>query len=103
MPLEILTGSDVPALLKRAQQQLGEDAVVMSVRRVREGGRQLFEMIAADPRNTRQCRYRHVLTHFLRSVGTIQQVVPDFHAADEGCCVTACKRLHAGIDIQSTQ
>lgn len=56
MPLEILTGSDVPALLKRAQQQLGEDAVVMSVRRVREGGRQLFEMIAADPVTARRQR-----------------------------------------------
>jgi flagellar biosynthesis protein FlhF len=49
MPLEILTGADVPALLKRAQQRLGEDAVVVSVRRVAEGGRTSFEMIAADP------------------------------------------------------
>ena len=49
MPLEILTGPEVPALLARAQQRIGEDAVVVSVRRVTEGGRRLFEMVAADP------------------------------------------------------
>jgi flagellar biosynthesis GTPase FlhF len=49
MPLEIMTGADVPALLKRAQQKLGEEAVVMSVRRLSEGGRSSFEMVVADP------------------------------------------------------
>ena len=49
MPLEILTGPEVPALLARAQQTIGEDAVVLSVRRVKEGGRFVFEMLAADP------------------------------------------------------
>ncbi len=48
MPLEILTGPDVPALLARAQQKIGADAVVVSVRRLREGGRNVFEMVAAD-------------------------------------------------------
>lgn len=49
MPLEILTGSDVPALLKRAQRVVGEDAVVVSVRRIADGGPRSFEMIVADP------------------------------------------------------
>ncbi len=49
MPLEILTGPEVPALLKRAQQSIGEDAVVVSVRRVTDRGRRVFEMVAADP------------------------------------------------------
>jgi len=49
MPLEILTGPDVPALLARAQRSIGEDAVVLSVRRQVEGGRRVFEMVAADP------------------------------------------------------
>ncbi|HTR97195.1 MAG TPA: hypothetical protein VMH61_04785 [Candidatus Acidoferrales bacterium] len=49
MPLEILTGPDVPALLLQAQRRIGEDAVVLSVRRQIEGGRRTFEMVAADP------------------------------------------------------
>ena len=49
MPLEILTGPEVPVLLTRAQKTIGEDAVVLSVRRVKEGEHLVFEMIAADP------------------------------------------------------
>ena len=49
MPLEILTGVEVPALLERAQGAIGPDAVVVSVRRVEQGGRRVFEMVAADP------------------------------------------------------
>jgi flagellar biosynthesis protein FlhF len=49
MPLEILTGSDVPSLLQRARRALGTDAVVVSVRRVVLDGRLGFEMTAADP------------------------------------------------------
>lgn len=49
MPLEILTGSDMPSLLQRAQGALGPDAVVVSVRRVVHAGRLGFEMVAADP------------------------------------------------------
>jgi len=56
MPLEVLTGHDVPSLLARAQRSLGEDAVVLSVQRVREGGQQLFEMTAADARTAEQQR-----------------------------------------------
>jgi flagellar biosynthesis protein FlhF len=63
MPLEILTGPEVPALLTRAQKTIGEDAVVLSVRRVKENGRTVFEMIAADPvtaeRQSRQQRQSH--------------------------------------------
>lgn len=49
MPLEILTGNDVPTLLARAQELLGEDAAVLSVRRIADGRRFSFEMVAADP------------------------------------------------------
>jgi flagellar biosynthesis protein FlhF len=49
MPLEILTGPEVPALLARARRRIGADAVVLSVRRVTENGRRVFEMVAADP------------------------------------------------------
>ena len=49
MPLEILTGNDVPTLLARAQELLGEDAAVLSVRRIVDGRRFGFEMVAADP------------------------------------------------------
>lgn len=49
MAIEILTGSDVPSLLARAQQLIGEDAVVVSVRRIVNGRRSTFEMVAADP------------------------------------------------------
>ncbi len=56
MPLEVLTGHDVPSLLARAQRSLGDDAVVMSVQRVREGGQLLFELTAADARTAAQQR-----------------------------------------------
>jgi flagellar biosynthesis GTPase FlhF len=49
MAIEILTGKDVPSLLARAQQLIGEDAVVVSVRRLTDGRRTTFEMVAADP------------------------------------------------------
>ena len=49
MPLEILTGNDVPTLLARAQELLGEDGAVLSVRRIVDGRRFGFEMVAADP------------------------------------------------------
>lgn len=48
MPLEILTGPEVPALLAKAQGVLGEEAVVVSVRRIRDRGRSLFEVVVAD-------------------------------------------------------
>jgi flagellar biosynthesis protein FlhF len=54
MPLEILTGPEVPALLAQAQRRIGADAVVLSVRRVTENGRRLFEMTAADPATARE-------------------------------------------------
>ncbi len=54
MPLEILTGKDVPTLLARAQRALGEDAVVLAVRRIREDGRPGFEMTVADARTAQQ-------------------------------------------------
>jgi flagellar biosynthesis protein FlhF len=59
MPLEILTGPEVPALLARAQKQIGADAVVLSVKRVRENGRSLFEMVAADPVTAARQRREH--------------------------------------------
>lgn len=58
MAIEILTGSDVPTLLARAQQTLGEDAVVMSVRRILDGRRMGFEMVAADPATAAEQRRR---------------------------------------------
>lgn len=58
MAIEILTGSDVPTLLARAQQTLGDDAVVMSVRRILDGRRMGFEMVAADPATAAEHRRR---------------------------------------------
>lgn len=58
MAIEILTGSDVPTLLARAQQALGEDAVVLSVRRILDGRRMGFEMVAADPATAAEQRRR---------------------------------------------
>lgn len=56
MPLEVLTGHDVPSLLARAQRSLGEDAVVLAVQRIREGSQTLFEMTVADARTAEQQR-----------------------------------------------
>lgn len=61
MPIEILTGSDVPSLLARAQLLLGEDAVVVSVRRILDGRRMGFEMVAADPATAAEHRRRATL------------------------------------------
>lgn len=61
MPIEILTGSDVPSLLARAQMLLGEDAVVVSVRRILDGRRMGFEMVAADPVTASEHRRRDAL------------------------------------------
>ncbi|MFN8588901.1 MAG: hypothetical protein U1E86_27950 [Burkholderiaceae bacterium] len=58
MPIEILTGSDVPSLLARAQLLIGEDAVVVSVRRILDGRRMGFEMVAADPVTASEQRRR---------------------------------------------
>jgi flagellar biosynthesis GTPase FlhF len=48
MPLEVLTGKDMPSLMARAQKALGEEAVVLSVRRIVEEGGPMFELVAAD-------------------------------------------------------
>lgn len=61
MPLEILNGNDVPTLMSRAQAALGDDAIVLSVRRVTEGNRFTFEMVAADPATAE--RHRFELEH----------------------------------------
>ncbi len=49
MPLETLSGPNIPHLLAEAHRRIGDDAVVISVRRT-DGDRWApFELIAADP------------------------------------------------------
>lgn len=49
MPLEAFNGLRIPSLLARAQRAIGEDAVVLSVRRIECDKTTMFELIAADP------------------------------------------------------
>jgi len=49
MPLEVLSGRRIPRLLEQAQRKIGEDAVVLSVRRIGSDRRPFFELVAADP------------------------------------------------------
>lgn len=49
MPLETITGPNIPALLAEAQARIGEDAVVLSVRRMDANLKVSFELVAADP------------------------------------------------------
>ncbi|MCC6650895.1 MAG: hypothetical protein IT348_07090, partial [Candidatus Eisenbacteria bacterium] len=90
MAIEILTGSDVPSLLARAQQLIGEDAVVVSVRRIVNGRRSTFEMVAADPvtaeaqraREPRPARGAEVLLEHERAAGRpADRPRPDLPAA----------------------
>lgn len=48
MPLETFTGVDLPSLFARAQERFGEDAVVMSVRRMGVGPWADFELVASN-------------------------------------------------------
>ncbi|MEK7317401.1 MAG: hypothetical protein AAB011_14560 [Candidatus Eisenbacteria bacterium] len=48
MPLETFTGVDLPSLFARAQTRFGEDAVVLSVRRLGSGPWADFELVASD-------------------------------------------------------
>ena len=48
MPLETFRGLDVPTLLAQAHTRLGEDAVVLSVRRLGTDLRADFELVAGD-------------------------------------------------------
>lgn len=68
MPLEILNGNDVSTLLARAQAMLGEDAVVLSVRRVVDGRRLGFELTVADPVTAE--RHRRELEEKRRRIAT---------------------------------
>jgi flagellar biosynthesis protein FlhF len=56
MPLETFTGSDIAALLEHAKRALGADAVLLSMRRVRNGRGAGFEVTAADPATAREHR-----------------------------------------------
>jgi flagellar biosynthesis protein FlhF len=53
MPLERFTGSDFSALMARARASLGDDAVIVTVRRA-DGG--AVELVAADPETARHAR-----------------------------------------------
>lgn len=49
MPIRTLVGPNVATLLKQAQLQIGADAVILHVRRVRTADGTLFEVAASDP------------------------------------------------------
>jgi flagellar biosynthesis protein FlhF len=49
MPLETFQGLRIASLLARAQRMIGEDAVVLSVKRVASRHAAGFELLAADP------------------------------------------------------
>jgi flagellar biosynthesis protein FlhF len=49
MPLETLTGASIADLLSEAQVRIGDDAVVLSVRKLGGDRTSPFELIAADP------------------------------------------------------
>jgi len=63
MPLETFTGVDLPSLFARAQEQLGEDAVVMSVRRLGVGPWADFELVASDATSVEATQHAPVVTH----------------------------------------
>jgi flagellar biosynthesis GTPase FlhF len=54
MPHETLTGSNIPELFARAQERLGPEAVLLSVRRIAAPEGTLFEVLAADPESARR-------------------------------------------------
>ena len=74
MPLEILTGPDVPALLARAQQKIGADAVVVSVKRVRDGADLSIASRYGD--NGQCCGATVTLVQTLGNISTYQAVFP---------------------------
>lgn len=83
MPLEVLTGHDVPSLLTRAQRTLGEDAVVLAVRRVRNDGVAGFEMTVADPRTAEhQRRLERASSRGAEAVLAADRPVPPRHPVD---------------------
>jgi len=49
MPLETFNGMRIPPLLAQAQRDIGEDAIVLSVRRITSDRYSGFELLAADP------------------------------------------------------
>jgi len=49
MPLETMTGHKISALLSRAQEEVGSDAFVLSIRRTPSGRGGRFELVVADP------------------------------------------------------
>lgn len=49
MPLETLTGKSIADLLSEAQVRIGDDAVVLSVRKLGGGHTSPYELVAADP------------------------------------------------------
>jgi flagellar biosynthesis GTPase FlhF len=56
MPLETIQGIRIASLLASAQRTIGEDAVVLSVRRVGSDHAAGFELLAADPETAREWR-----------------------------------------------
>jgi flagellar biosynthesis protein FlhF len=56
MPLERFTGTDFSALLARARATLGEDAVIVSVRRGEGAASRQFELVASDPDTARSAK-----------------------------------------------
>ena len=59
MPTETFRGPDFPTLLAQAQAVFGEDAIVVSSRRVSADPAAGFELVAADPASS-SLRRRHV-------------------------------------------
>ena len=55
MPLERFIGTDFAALMARARAALGEDAVILSVKRGTGAARE-YELVAADPDTARSAR-----------------------------------------------
>jgi flagellar biosynthesis protein FlhF len=56
MPLERFAGTDFSALMASARAALGDDAVIVSVRRTEGPGKRAFELIAADPETARHAQ-----------------------------------------------
>ena len=99
MPLEVLTGHDVPSLLTRAQRTLGEDAVVLAVRRVKNDGVAGFEMTVADPRTAEhQRRLERASSRGAEAVLAADRPMPLRHSADSPFALTRRPRpgLSAG-------
>jgi flagellar biosynthesis protein FlhF len=56
MPLETLTGQKISLLLSKAQQKVGADAVVLSLKQNGAAPGGLYELVVADPETAREWR-----------------------------------------------